>query len=115
VLLDTYMPLALVDPSGCLSNSVHEANQSAGTSLLEVYPNPFVERTQVRFTSAGGRVLLQVFNDGGQLVSTVHNGSLPAGSHRMDVDLGPLPAGIYYCRLQNGAVQQVKNLVKVRG
>lgn len=115
VLLDTYMPLALVDPAGCLSIDVHEANQAAGTSLLDVYPNPLVERAQVKFTSMGGKVLLQVFSGSGQLVATVHNGPLPAGTHRMDLDLGHLPDGVYYCRLQNGAVQQVKNVVKVRG
>ena len=114
VLLDTYMPLALVDPAGCLSTGVHEANQNAGTSLLDVYPSPFVERTQVKFTSDGNKVLVQVFNGEGQLIRTVHNGMLPAGTHRMDVDLGPLPEGIYYCRFQNGVVQQVKSMVKVR-
>ncbi|MCB0815319.1 MAG: DUF1501 domain-containing protein, partial [Flavobacteriales bacterium] len=61
VLLNTFQPLTLVDPTGCLSSSVHELNQAAGTSLLDVYPNPFVERTTLRFTSGGGRVLIQLF------------------------------------------------------
>jgi hypothetical protein len=30
------------------------------------------------------------------------------------VDLGPLPAGVYYARLQNEGVQQVRSLLKVR-
>lgn len=114
VLLDTYQPLELVDPDGCLGVGVHEANQGAGTSLLDVYPNPFVERTGVTFTTAGGRVLLQVFNEAGQLVATVKNDVMPAGTHRADIDLGPMPTGVYYCRMQNNGVQQVKNLMKVR-
>ena len=114
VLLNTFQPLTLVDPAGCLSSSVHELNQAAGTSLLDVYPNPFVERTTVRFTSGGGRVLIQLFDEQGQLMRTLHHRETPAGTHTLDVDLGPLPVGVYYCRLQEGARQQLKHLLKVR-
>lgn len=114
VLLDTYQPLALVDPADCLGTDVHELNQRAGEQLLEVYPNPFVERTTVRYTSHGGRVLLQVYNESGQLVNTVLNAPTAPGTYVVDVDLGPLPAGVYYCRLQNESRQQVRNMLKVR-
>jgi hypothetical protein len=114
VLLDTYQPLSLVDPSGCLSTGIHEANQRAGDLLLDVYPNPFVERTTLQYTSAGGRVLLQVFNEQGQLMRTVVSASPVAGTYREDVDLGDLPTGIYYARLQNESRQQVKSMLKVR-
>ncbi|MDX9751416.1 MAG: DUF1501 domain-containing protein [Flavobacteriales bacterium] len=114
VLLDTYQPLPIVDPAGCLSANVHEQHQRAGERLLEVYPNPFVERTTVKYTSHGGRVLLQVYNEGGQLVTTVLNAPVAPGTRTVEVDLGPLPAGVYYCRLQNEARQQVRNMLKVR-
>ncbi|MBK6343497.1 MAG: DUF1501 domain-containing protein [Flavobacteriales bacterium] len=77
VLLNTYQPLALVDPGGCLGNSVHDINQGAGTDLLSAYPNPFTERTNLRYTSNGGRVSLQVFNEQGQLVQTLLNQLMP--------------------------------------
>ena len=93
---------------------MHELNQAAGTSLLDVYPNPFVERTTLRFTSGGGRVLIQLFDEQGQLMRTLHHRETPAGTHTLDVDLGPLPVGVYYCRLQEGARQQLKHLLKVR-
>jgi uncharacterized protein (DUF1501 family) len=114
VLLDTYQPLDLIDPSGCIDAGVHEQNQGAGESLLDVYPNPFVERTTVRYTSHGGRVLLQVYNEGGQLVTTVLNAQVAPGTYTAGVDLGPLPVGVYYCRLQNESRQQVRNMLKVR-
>jgi uncharacterized protein (DUF1501 family) len=114
VLLDTYQPLALVDPAGCMDTSVHQLNQAAGVSLLDVYPSPFVDRTTVRFTSDGGRVLLQVFNEQGQALRTLVNRDMPAGQHTVAADLEELPPAIYYCRLQNGARQQVKNMLKVR-
>lgn len=114
VLLDTYQPLEVVDPSGCISIAVHEANQEAGTSILDVYPSPFTESTTVRFTSGGGRVLLQVHDDRGRLITTLKNEVLNPGEYTVVCDLGKIPSGIYYCRLQNEGRQQVRNMLKVR-
>ncbi|MBK7248267.1 MAG: DUF1501 domain-containing protein [Flavobacteriales bacterium] len=114
VLLDFYQPLTLVDPAGCLSAGLHELNQGAGESLLEVWPNPFTETTSVRFTSNGGRVILQVFNEEGRIMRVLVNQDMPAGTHTTGCDLGDMPAGVYYCRLQNGSRQQVKSMLKVR-
>jgi hypothetical protein len=36
-----------------------------------------------------------------------------AGTFRIDFDGQHLPAGIYYIRLQNQVIQQVKSVVKV--
>lgn len=114
VLLDTYVPLALVDPAGCMGTSVHDLNQEAGNSLLEVFPNPFEENTTVRFDSSGGRVVLQVFDAAGQVVRKLVNQELPVGQHTVVCDLSDQPAGSYFCRLQMGTKQQVKSMVKVR-
>jgi uncharacterized protein (DUF1501 family) len=114
VLLDTYQPLDLIDPSGCIALSVHEANQGAGTSIMDVYPNPFTQKTTISFTSTGGRVLLQITDEQGRLITTLKNESLKAGSYTVPCDLGDRAAGIYYCRLQNESRQQVRNMLKVR-
>jgi uncharacterized protein (DUF1501 family) len=114
VLLNTYQALNIVDPAGCNSIGIHEANQRQGNSLLNVYPNPFVERTAASITTSGGRAIVQVFTGEGQLVTTPLNTTLAAGTHMIDIDLGPAPAGVYYVRLQNEGRQQVKNVVKVR-
>lgn len=114
VLLNSIQPLALVDPQGCIDASVHEANQAAGRSVLDVYPNPFVDRATVRYTAGGGRVLLQVFNEHGQLVRTLVDQLVASGEHMATLDLEGMATGIYYCRLQNMGSQQVRNVLKVR-
>ncbi len=114
VLLNTYQPLALVDPAGCMGLGIHEMNQGAGIAMLDVYPNPFVESTTVRFTTDGGRVLLQVFNGQGQSVRMLLNQEMVPGTHTIGCDLGDMPMGVYYCRLQIGPKQQVRNMLKVR-
>jgi hypothetical protein len=90
------------------------SNQRAGDDLLSAYPNPFTERTTLRYTSAGGRILIQVFNEQGQLMRTVVNQPMPAGTHTVDCELGDLPAGVYYARFQNESSQQVRFVLKVR-
>ncbi|MEO8590175.1 MAG: DUF1501 domain-containing protein, partial [Flavobacteriales bacterium] len=114
VLLNTFQPLALVDPEGCLGNSVHDINQQAGDLLLNAYPNPFVERTTLSYAANGGRVLIQVFNEQGQMLKTLVNQQMLPGKYTVDCDLGDMPVGVYYARLQNERAQQVKNLLKVR-
>ncbi len=115
VLLQTYQPLNVISSAGCLSTDIREANQHAGVELLHAYPNPFVERTTLEYTSLGGPTMLQVFNEQGQLIQTVFNKVIAPGTYKVDVDLGDLPTGVYYARLQNGTDQQVRNLLKVRG
>lgn len=113
VLLDTYQALSLVDPTGCMDTSVRDANQAAGTSLLDVYPNPFTEVINLRFDTNGDRTLVQVYGENGQVVRTIYNGQLAPGEHRMQADLSDLAPGAYYCRVQNGMQQQVKAMVKM--
>ncbi|MBK7946362.1 MAG: hypothetical protein IPJ85_14125 [Flavobacteriales bacterium] len=91
VLLNTYQPLSVINPDGCLGIGIREANQRAGDDLLSAYPNPFTERTTLRYTSHGGRVLIQVFNEQGQLLQTAVNQPTAPGTYTVDVDPGPFP------------------------
>ena len=70
--------------------------------------------TPTRFGAAPKFRLVQVFNGSGQLVKTLCNGIYAAGKHSVSFDSEWLPNGIYYCRLQNGALQQIKPLVKTQ-
>jgi uncharacterized protein (DUF1501 family) len=115
-MLQTFPQLPIIDPSAnnCISTSVHELNQQAGQLLINAYPNPFWSSTQISFNTEGGHTLVQIFNGSGQLVKTLCNGIYAAGKHSVSFDSEWLPNGIYYCRLQNGALQQIKPLVKTQ-
>lgn len=114
VLLDTYQTLALVDPAGCLSTSIRDANQGAGDTLLEVFPNPFTDMVNIRFNATGGRTLVQVFGENGQVVRTLVNRDVLPGEQLTTHDLSDLTPGAYFCRFQNGTRQQVKAIIKMR-
>ena len=80
-------------------------------SLVDVYPNPFVASAKVNYTTAGGHTLVQVFNSEGQVVKTLVDKELAAGSYQTGFENENYAPGLYYVRLQNNAVQQVKPAV----
>ncbi|MDT8393571.1 MAG: FlgD immunoglobulin-like domain containing protein [Bacteroidales bacterium] len=76
------------------------------------YPNPLLpERgTPAKISYAlkeGGHVLVQIFDNRGNMVQTLYNGQQPKGLHVIKwngqgLNGMPLPAGLYYCRISNG-------------
>ncbi|MGB3234520.1 MAG: T9SS type A sorting domain-containing protein, partial [Ferruginibacter sp.] len=88
---------------------------TSGTSLVDNYPNPFTINTTIRFTTTGGHTLIQIMNTLGQVIATlVDKEFATAGNYTVNWNNTPPAAGIYYVRLQNGPVQQVKAMLKVK-
>ena len=114
ILLHNFQPLPIINSPGCISTDIHELNQKAGVSLVACYPNPFTFATTVSFQTEGGHTLVQVFNTYGQVMNTLVDAEYAPGYYSVYYNGEHLPAGTYYCRLQNGVVQQVKTLIKVR-
>jgi hypothetical protein len=114
ILLQTFPLLPLVQTSACSPTALHELNQKAGISLIDNYPNPFVSSTYISFTTTGGHTLVQVFDNEGRVIKTLVDGEYPAGTHKAWFENENYPSGVYYARLQNGAVQQVRNMVIAR-
>lgn len=114
IMLKNFQNLPLVNPSVCIPTDTHEANTRAGDNMIMAYPNPFTEATTVKYESQGGHTSVQVFNNEGILIRTlIDDINHAAGQFDIRCDLGFLPAGVYYVRLQNGELQQVKPMMKV--
>jgi uncharacterized protein (DUF1501 family) len=109
IMLKNFQSLPLVNSAGC---KVVNPNLS-GNSYLEIWGTPFTQSTRIVYKTDGGHTLLQIFDTMGRLIKTPVDADLAAGSYNYVFNSGPLPAGIYYVRLQNGATQQVKAMVKV--
>ena len=110
IMLRNFQNLSLVNSAGC---KVIAPNAS-GNSYLEIWGTPFVQSTRIVYKTDGGHTLLQIFDTMGRLIKTPVDTDLAAGSYTYNYDSGPLAAGVYYVRLQNLSVQQVKAMVKVR-
>ena len=114
IMLQDFPALPLIANSDCITTDAHDRNQRAGKNLLSNYPNPFTQSTNITFASDGGKTTVQVLNASGKLVATPLNEIGVQGKKTITWNSEDLPAGIYYCRLQNGPVQQVGQMVKVR-
>ncbi len=115
IMLKNFQNLPLVNSSVCLPTDTHEANTKAGDNMVMAYPNPFTEATNVKYETQGGHTLVQIFNTEGILIQTlVDNANHDAGQFDVRCNLGFMPAGVYYVRLQNGEIQQVKPMMKVQ-
>lgn len=116
IMLQNFQLLPVVQNNICgVSVNLHEVNQAAGESIVRNDPNPFTSSTYVTFKSKGGHILLQVFDTEGKVIKTLAEGEYEAGTYKVWYENEGHPAGIYYLRLQNEALQQVKNMIVVRG
>ncbi len=111
IMLQNFQNIPLVKTSACnpaLPNT-------SGTSLIDNYPNPFTQKTIIRFTTSGGHTLVQIINTLGQVIATpIDQEYTAAGTYTIPWESGHLGAGVYYARFQNGSVQQVRTMMKVR-
>ncbi len=114
ILLKKYQFLPLISSAGCIPTAVHEQNQQAGVSLLNIYPNPFEQIVNINFETQEGHTSIQIFNTMGQLIATPAQGYFNEGQHNIYWNSENLSAGTYYCRLQNGTSSQVLPMIKVR-
>ncbi len=88
---------------------------SSGSSLITNYPNPFSDKTTIEFSTEGGHTLIQIIDNTGRLLVNLLDKDYPAATRQTIVfDASHLPSGVYYARLQNGATQQVRPMLKVR-
>ncbi len=88
--------------------------------LAQNYPNPFNPTTTIRFDiREKGQVSLRIYNVAGQLVRTLVDGELDAGSYAEDWnglnDEGSkVASGVYFYRLEAGVFESVKKMVLLR-
>ena len=113
VLLKNYQSLPIINAADCVSG-VHDLNVNAGNSMIINYPNPFRENTTINFETKGGDTLVQVFDTTGKLLNTLTDREYLPGKYSVNFESSNLPAGTYYARLQNGLLQQMRTMIKVK-
>ncbi len=89
---------------------------TAGSVLLrQNRPNPANPSALIDFTVRGGNhVTLTLFDIMGRPVRTLVDGRLAAGSHRVSVDAGDLPSGVYFYTLRDGGVTMTRKMIVQR-
>ncbi len=89
---------------------------TSGSSLITNAPNPFTSSTTITFNTEGGHTLIQIMDTSGRLLLNLLERDYPAAATGQTITFNAshLPNGVYYARLQNGTIQQVRPMLKVR-
>ncbi|HEX5655495.1 MAG TPA: DUF1501 domain-containing protein [Chitinophagaceae bacterium] len=114
ILFQNFQSLDIVNDTACRTTGLPDPNQTAGEELISNYPNPFTETTTIKFKTRGGHTLIQIIDMLGRVIKTPVDKEFTPGTFTTDFDGGGLPNGVYYARLQNGPIQQVRAMLKVR-
>ncbi len=113
IMLQNFQQLGLCANGTCTTTGINDPNNS-GISLISNYPNPFTQSTTINFTTKGGHTLVQIMDVLGRVIKTPVDREYAPGTYRISFDSYGLPTGVYYMRLQNETIQQVKPMLKVR-
>jgi len=113
ILFQNFQSLAIVNDASCRTTGVPNPNQD-GELIITNYPNPFTDTTTIKFKTKGGHTLVQIIDMLGRVVRTLVDREYVPGTFTVSFDSGPLTTGVYYARLQNGPIQQVRPMLKVR-
>jgi hypothetical protein len=110
VLLKNFQPLPLISGQAC--GNITASEPFLNEELINISPNPFIDSTKITFISKGGHTMIQIFDNIGRIISTPVDSKLNAGKHEITIDTKNFIAGMYFARLQNGSIQQVKRMAK---
>ena len=111
IMMNNFQSLNIVNNAACSP----APPVAAGDNIISNYPNPFTGTTTIQYTTRGGHTLIQIINGLGQVIRTLVDADFPAaGTFHADFDSFGLATGVYYARLQNGPVQQVRTMLKVK-
>ncbi|MBL7033833.1 MAG: T9SS type A sorting domain-containing protein [Candidatus Delongbacteria bacterium] len=83
--------------------------------LRQNFPNPFNPQTTISYElMLPADVLLQIFNLEGQLLTTLVDRPLSAGSYLVEIDGTDLPSGVYFYSLRAGNQSQTRKMLLVK-
>lgn len=90
-------------------------NHSSSIELLNVYPNPFDEITQIDLIlNKDSEIELMIFDINGKVVEVIENKFLPAGEYHYTFYASTLSPGVYLCTLKRGKEQYSRQIQIVR-
>lgn len=89
-----------------------ETSNPALTILNQNYPNPFNSTTSIQFSlPANQNINLSIFNIRGHIINTIYQGYMAAGQHTIEYSAGPLPAGMYFYKIETENSTEVKKMI----
>jgi len=113
--------LAVVNLDGSRQEWGNEVNATPHAEIVsefalhQNFPNPFNPETRIAFDlAAEANVTLEVFNISGQVVVTLMNGAMDAGSHSVAFSGSALSAGVYFYTLRADGFTATKKMLLLK-
>ena len=109
-------PYCRVDLSVTTTSVDNISNQIPSSFLLyPSYPNPFNPATTITFSlPSPEKVVINILNIKGQLISTLVNEQKEAGVYHVTWNAMDEPSGIYFCNFQSGKYSKTIKLLLVK-
>ena len=86
-----------------------------GFTLSAGAPNPFWDRTTLALTlDAPEEVSVRAYDLIGREVAVLHEGLLPAGTHRLTFEGSRLPSGVYVLQARGDSEQETRRVTLIR-
>ncbi|MEP6673789.1 MAG: DUF1501 domain-containing protein [Ferruginibacter sp.] len=115
ILLHNYQALPLIQGGPCgLPEDIDHTNTNADKLILKMSPNPYSLSATLQFSTNGGNTMIQQMDALGQVIKVLTNKDYAAGTYNIDIYNDQLPNGVYFIRLQNGSLQKVINVMKMK-
>lgn len=111
VMLKNYQSLPVVKTNSC-NSTIPDLSDNL---VIKNYPNPFAGSTTITFKTEGGHTSVMIIDTLGRMIKTLIDQEYTGpGQYNVTFNAERLAAGVYYARLQNGAIQQVRAMLKVK-
>ena len=111
VMLKNFQSLPIIKASAC--NPTAPASQDK--LLIKNAPNPFTSSTLITFKTEGGHTSVMIIDTLGRMIATIVDQDYATpGEYTVTFNGEKLASGVYYARLQNGPIQQVRSMLKMR-
>jgi len=114
IMLKNFQEIQLCINAACKTTGLEEIIRGSGEELVTNYPNPFVDKTTITFRTKGGHTLIQIMDQLGRVIKVLTDKEYLSGVYSVVFDSYGLQNGVYYARFQNGAIQQVRSMLKVK-
>lgn len=114
IMLKNFQEISLCNNAACSSGKPDDILRRSGDELIVNHPNPFVQTTSITFRTTGGHTLIQIIDQLGRVIRVLVDKEYMPGTYTLPFDGFGLSAGVYYARLQNGSMQQVRSMLKAR-
>ena len=111
VMLKNFQSLDVVKTNSC-NSAIPDLTDKM---IVKNYPNPFVSTTNITYVTEGGHTSVMIIDMLGRVIKTLVDQEYTGpGQYTVSFNAEKLASGVYYARLQNGPIQQVRAMLKVR-